>query len=273
MNQYDSTLFKGTAQYYARYRRPYPKAIFKLLVDKFALDGTGRLLDLGSGTGRLAMPLSQYFEEVVAVEPDPEMVHEGKQQAEKAGITNIMWIQKTAEGFTDQPQSFRLVTFGTALHWMNKDAVLKKVYSLLIPNGGLAVIEGGKTLWRSERQWQKEILKVVQKYLGKERRAGKGTFQKDERPYEDVIAQAHFSNIQHHEVTESEKLSIDFIIGNLYSTSFASKELLGEKAQAFEQELQTALLKLSPGGKFSERRKVQAILAWKLQFNLAQNLI
>lgn len=263
MNQYDPSLYRGTAWYYALYRRPYPKAVIKLLVNKFELDGTGRLLDLGAGTGRLTIPLSKYCEEVVAVEPDAAMVSAGKQQAEKAAITNITWVQKTAERFTNHPHSFRLVAIGTALHWMDKDTVLMNVHELLTPSGGLAVIEGGKSLWKSENKWQQEILRIVKKYLGEERRAGKGTFPKDERRYEDIIAKAHFSTIETHKLQELTEETIDHIIGNLYSTSFASKELLGEKAQEFEQELRNALLKLNPEGKFSEQRTVQVILAWK----------
>ena len=263
MNHYDNTLFKGTAWYYARYRRPYPAAVFELLVDKFNLDGTGRMLDLGAGTGRVALPLSKYFEEVVAVEPDAEMIREGKQQAEEAAITNITWVPKTAEEFTDRPESFRLVTFGAALHWMDKDAVLMKAHELLASGGGLAVVESGKSLWRSEGRWHKEVLKVVKKYLGEERRAGKGIFPKDERRYEDVIAAAGFSNIETHKLQEQTEWTIDDTIGSLYSTSFASKELLGEKAPAFERELREVLLKLNSEGTFSEQRTVRVILAWK----------
>ena len=110
MNSYDNTLFKNTAWYYARYRPPYPKALFELLVNKFNLDGTGQLLDLGAGTGELAVPLSASFEKVIAVEPDREMIEEGKKRAEQANVHNIVWRQERAEGFADTPQSFRLIS-------------------------------------------------------------------------------------------------------------------------------------------------------------------
>ena len=46
-------LFAGTAWHYARYRPGYPQAFFDDLARQFRLDGTGRLLDLGCGTGQL----------------------------------------------------------------------------------------------------------------------------------------------------------------------------------------------------------------------------
>lgn len=65
-------LFQGTARYYARYRRPYPEALSALLAARFHLDGTTRLLDLGRGTGLLALPLAPHMAEVVGLDPQRE---------------------------------------------------------------------------------------------------------------------------------------------------------------------------------------------------------
>ncbi len=70
-----SDLFAGTAPYYARYRPGYPGAVLGHLRAAFNLDGTGRLLDLGCGTGEVARPLHADFEEVVGLDVSPERVH------------------------------------------------------------------------------------------------------------------------------------------------------------------------------------------------------
>jgi predicted RNA methylase len=57
-SQHDPTLFQGTARYYVRYRTPYPAGFFTHLRQVFQLDGSGHALDLGCGTGQLALPLS-----------------------------------------------------------------------------------------------------------------------------------------------------------------------------------------------------------------------
>jgi hypothetical protein len=49
--------FAGTAWCYARFRPGYPPA-FVHVVRRFGPDDTGRLLDLGCGTGRLTIPLA-----------------------------------------------------------------------------------------------------------------------------------------------------------------------------------------------------------------------
>lgn len=67
-------LFAGTAWHYARYRPGYPRLLFDDLVDRFGLDGTGRLLDLGCGTAQLLLPLAEHVAEAVGIDPEPEML-------------------------------------------------------------------------------------------------------------------------------------------------------------------------------------------------------
>jgi SAM-dependent methyltransferase len=46
-------LYQGTAEYYDRYRLPYPQALIEDLIARTGVCGQGRLLDLACGTGRL----------------------------------------------------------------------------------------------------------------------------------------------------------------------------------------------------------------------------
>ena len=93
---YDPTLFQGAAWYYARYRAKYPQPLFDLLAETFKLNGKERLLDLGCGAGTIAIPFRHRFAEVVALDPDAEMLAEAQQQAVAVGATNIRWIHATS---------------------------------------------------------------------------------------------------------------------------------------------------------------------------------
>jgi hypothetical protein len=86
-------LFTGTAWYYARYRPGYPEAFFADLVARFHLDGTGRLLDMGCGTGQLTIPLAQHVAAAIGMDPEPEMLAEAARQAQAAHVTNVTWAQ------------------------------------------------------------------------------------------------------------------------------------------------------------------------------------
>ena len=73
-------IFHGTAWYYARYREGYPQEFFDLIRQKFDLSTDDRVLDLGCGTGQIAIPISSLVKEVIAMDPEPEMIEEGKKK-------------------------------------------------------------------------------------------------------------------------------------------------------------------------------------------------
>ncbi|MRH87646.1 methyltransferase domain-containing protein [Nocardia sp. SYP-A9097] len=62
-------LFADTAWHYARFGPGYPRELFDEIVATFRLDSNGRLLDLGCGTGQLAVPLAAYVSEAVGADP------------------------------------------------------------------------------------------------------------------------------------------------------------------------------------------------------------
>jgi SAM-dependent methyltransferase len=79
--RWDPTTYDGTAVHY-RYGRPaYSPVLEALLAEELGLDGSGRLLDAGCGPGILTVRLARLFEEAVGLDPDPEMIAEGRRAA------------------------------------------------------------------------------------------------------------------------------------------------------------------------------------------------
>jgi ubiquinone/menaquinone biosynthesis C-methylase UbiE len=78
-------LFKGTAWYYSRCRPGYPEPFIRHVVERFQLDGQGRVLDPACGTSQLTLPLARHCEEIVGMDPEPEMLAEATAQAAAAG--------------------------------------------------------------------------------------------------------------------------------------------------------------------------------------------
>lgn len=74
MCDYGVDLFKNTATYYSKYRHLYPSSLIRFLVDKFSLIGDGRMLDLGCGTGQLSLRFKDWFEEIIGVDTESEML-------------------------------------------------------------------------------------------------------------------------------------------------------------------------------------------------------
>ncbi len=170
---YDESLFAGTAYYYARYRAPYPPELITHIVSHFELDGTGRLLDVGCGPGTLTLPLARYFESVLALDVNAEMIALGQKLST---ADNVIWQVMHAEDISAELGTFRLVTCGSSFHWMDRDLVLARVREMLEPGRGIA-LTGGVAGWlEGPEDWHKIVTSVVKRYLGERRRAGGTAF-------------------------------------------------------------------------------------------------
>jgi SAM-dependent methyltransferase len=285
--------FKGTAWYYARYRPPYPQPFLEHLVDRFALDGTGRLLDLGTGTGQLAIPLSSYFEEVVGMDPEPEMLTEAavlasQFRASAPGATNIRWLEGGSgdlERLKSTLGQFRLVTMGASFHWMDQSATLQTLADLVtedVDEGKVGrsrkpgetgerdergrsgiVIVGSPSIWNQQGEWQEALKSVLQRWLGEARRAGSSAYVQPAEPFATVLARSPFNRVETYQLDYRRTWDIDSLIGYLYSMSFSSISLLGNRREPFEEDVRQTLLALNSLGQFTEMVALEAFLAWR----------
>ncbi|OGN88474.1 MAG: hypothetical protein A2158_08135, partial [Chloroflexi bacterium RBG_13_46_14] len=239
MSSHYKDTFKGTAWYYARYREGYPEEFFELLRSKFSLSGDDRILDHGCGTGQIAIPLAGSVKEVVAMDPEPEMIAEGREQAALSGVKNITWINSGSEdlpSLREKLGEFNLVTIGTAFHWMDRKKTLNDLYGMITRNGGI-VVAGNNSIWTEHPyEWQTVIKDLIKKYLGEERRAGSGVFKSPGSRHEEVIKESLFKHMETWKYLWTRISTLDEVIGNLYSTSMANPTVLGEKKEAFESE-------------------------------------
>lgn len=259
-------LYKGVAWYYARYRPGYPKLLFDYIKKRFRLDGTGRLLDLGCGTGQLTIPLSKNFREVVATDPEIEMLSEGRKFVRAEKISNVKWIRGGSENLKKLSQKigkFNLVVMGRSFHWMDRLATLRELSDMVVPGGGIAIVSDSRKIWEPETAWQRTVKIVVQRWLGNRRRAGNSFYRNPKERHEKIIKESPFKNMEFWKMEYQDNWTVKRILGYLYSTSFCSLPLLGNKRALFEKDLKSSLLKINPSGKFRQNVSVEAIVAWK----------
>ena len=256
----DASPFGGTAPYYDRFRAPYARAALDFIVERYNLRNDVRALDLGSGPGTIAIPISYTVAEVVAVDPDPDMIAEGQRLAAPRGRQNIQWLRSRAEDISLGAELFRVATIGQAFHWMDRDEMLRKLAVLIADGGGLALVNAGKR--RPQESWELVADQIVAKFLGPRTRHPKSNPQEPENEPA-LVRSKYFSNFTAHEFPSTITRDINSIVGCVYSTSSSARPLFGDNAKTFEAELTKTLLSLNPAGVFNEQVETEVVIAPK----------
>jgi SAM-dependent methyltransferase len=176
---WDQTLFAGTARHYQRGRLPYSADMARVLQQTLALDGRGRLLDVGSGPGTVALALADLFEEVVGLDPDQAKLDEAVTNAAKLGISNSQWVRLRAEALPADLGTFRVAVFGQSFHWMDRERVAAAIFEMLEPGGAFLHVNQEATAGEAGTDSgptppYDAIKLLIRSYIGDVRRAGQG---------------------------------------------------------------------------------------------------
>ena len=138
---WDESLFAGAAGYYEQGRLPYAPGLADAFARSLALDGRGRLLDVGCGPGTVTLRLAPLFEAVVGLDPDAEMLACASRATAGRGVGNVTWVRQRAEALPAGLGSFRVVTFAASLHWMDRPRVASAVATMLDPGGAVVQVD------------------------------------------------------------------------------------------------------------------------------------
>ena len=256
---YDPTSYQGAAAHY-RYGRPtYSTQLESALTGELGLDGTGRLLDGGCGPGILTVRLAHLFQEAVGLDPDPDMLAEGRRAAEQQRITDIRWVQALAEDLpAAAPGPYRLVTFGQSLHWTDEPRVAEAVYDLLEPGGFLAAIVHTVTGRVRPPGFgvppipHEEIEALVAKYLGPKPPSNQATSPTWTERFEDVLVKTRFGAPRVLFLPGIANLVRDTesVLSGYFSFSWCLPRLFGDRVEEFAGEVRELLAATSPHGLF-----------------------
>ncbi|MCO7125228.1 class I SAM-dependent methyltransferase [Sporolactobacillus shoreicorticis] len=250
-------LYDGAAYYYLKYRGQYSERLIRTLALKCGLDGKGRLLDLGCGTGKLTFPMARYFSETVGIDVSSDMLQSARSQCELLDIHTMKWLKMPSEQMSPELGSFRMITAGDAFHWMDRERVLKLSYDLLEQGGALALVGQGHLLGSLSLDWQQAVQRAIDKWFPDfERR-------KLAVRHEQLLAKSSFHSVLTGEIHSERERDIPSIIGYLYSTSTCRKSKLGKNTANFEKELYDELKLINSSGTFKEPVTDYYIIAFK----------
>ena len=267
---WDETLYAGAAAFYARGRLPYAPGLPAALADLLALDGRGRLLDVGCGPGTLALSLAPLFGETVGVDADGEMIAVASRRAAELGV-RARWIRARAEELPAGLGTFTAATFGQSFHWMERDLVAAAVHGLLRDGGAFVHVSDlkGESLARSDlphpRPPYEALGELVRAYLGPVRRAGRGLLPQGTPDGEGaVLTRAGFSGPARRVVPGGEVVprSADDVLAWVFSLSRSTPHLFGDRREDFERDVRRLLRDVSPSGRFAEPQPSTEIFVW-----------
>jgi SAM-dependent methyltransferase len=269
--QWDKTLFGGSAGYYRAGRFPYPSELATAFRDELGLDGSGRLLDVGCGTGEIALLLAPLYEEVVGLDADEGMIAEAREEARRQGRDNTTWVHARAEELPLGIGTFRTATFAQSFHWMDREHVAATVHEMLEPNGAWVHVD-----FKTDRGAQSddelshpqpprsEIDQLVARYLGPVRRAGQGSRPRSPSGEGDIMLAAGFAGPRVRVLDGARGLerSEDEIVASVFSVSGSAPHLFGSRLAEFERDLRQILRRASPGGRFCEVSQPGQLIVW-----------
>ena len=248
-------IFAGTAEFYARYRLDYPDEAYAAIDRTFGLDGRGTLLDLGTGPGLIALHLAHRFQRIVGVDVSAEMIEVARRLSTERRVGHAEWHVLPAEELAtlgDGP--YRLVTLGSAFHWMDQPRVLDLTYDRTAPGGGVAIL-GMPGFMQIEDipvgdHIAEVVAAVVRKHLGERRRAGSRFYAPPPKRWEEFLAESRYVEIESGLQTFTVSFDVDGVVGLIYSTSFANRRILGDRVEAFEADFRAALLDFDASGRY-----------------------
>lgn len=231
------------AGFYQRYRRGYPAEVIDALVAAFGLTRGDLVLDLGCGTGQLALPIAERVRAVVGMDPEPDMLAEARRAASDRG--NLSWM---VGADSDVPVlgsllgmgSLGAVTVGQALHWMEHDRLFQDLHPLVRPGGGVAVVTNGTPLWLQDSGWSRALRQYLELWMNSESAATCGTDEDSQTRYAESLAAAGFV-VGRSEFRYEDELDLDRIVGGIYSALPVNLLPASDQRSYFAKQVERAL--------------------------------
>lgn len=247
--------FRTAAQHYLAGRAPYPNGLIARVAQLCALQPGDRVMDLGCGPGQLARAFAPRVAEVVALDPEPEMLRVAQEASASYG--NIAWQLAGSSDLSPRLGQFRLVCMGRSFHWMDRPDTLRRLDALVVPNGAVALFQDTHPEL-PENAWYRTYREILQRY-----RDGAGDASPHRAPgwvrHEGVLLPSAFSRLETIGVYGQYRVSVDTLVERALSMSSNSRARLGDRADAMIAEIRATF----PADGVREIIIGIALIAWR----------
>jgi ubiquinone/menaquinone biosynthesis C-methylase UbiE len=118
------------------------QAYLQWMVEQLDVRPDFEVLDVAAGTGHLSRAMAPHVKRVVALDLTPEMLAEGRREAERLGLTNLIFVQGEAERLPYPSDAFDLVVSRFSLHhFADPRGPLQEMVRVCRRGGRVAIID------------------------------------------------------------------------------------------------------------------------------------
>ena len=130
--------FGRTAADYERFRPGFPDSFFDRLAEEGWIKSGQRVLDLGTGTGTLALGFASRGLHATGLDTAQELLEVARQIASDEEL-DALFIEAEAEATGQEDDSFDLVSAGQCWWWFDSDVAISESSRVLVPGGRLII--------------------------------------------------------------------------------------------------------------------------------------
>lgn len=255
--QFQPGRFRSAAAHYQAGRPGYAPLLIRRVARLCGLSPTSRVLDLGCGPGLLAVAFAPLAAEVVAMDPEPEMLTKVAEQ----GVPNVTPRLGSSYDLGPGLGRFRLTTMGRSFHWMDRADTLQRLDELLEPGGAVALFD---TIHPEvpDNAWAAEFKELRRRYtdddLPRARHRSPGWAR-----HEAMLLDSPFRQVEIAAVIEHRRVPAESLVDRALSMSSTSPVRVGERIEAFTKEIATLATSWAVDGVLTEVVESRALIAFR----------
>lgn len=250
--------FRSAASHYRAGRPAYAGLLIARVARFTGLNPGARVLDLGCGPGLLSEALAPSANEVIAIDPEPEMLS----AVRALGIRNVRTILGSSRDLGPQLGRFRLAVMGRSFHWMDRPETLRRLDGLIEPGGGVALF-GTDHPAVPENAWIEPFKRLRRQY-----EAGGDEMRPNRRPdwvrHEGMMLKSAFRSVEELAVIECRRVPAQSLVDRALSMSSTSPEHLGDRVDAFAAAIADAVRPYVSDGMVTEVVRSEALIGFRL---------
>lgn len=133
------SVFDSVPYIYDTVRPPYPEPLIDELVKAANLTPNSRILEIGTGTGKLTLALAKRGLRIHGVELGRRLAETARNNLRDYG--NVKIETHDFDTWHFEHGSFDLVVAATAYHWLDKETRVGRISDVLKENGMVAIID------------------------------------------------------------------------------------------------------------------------------------